>query len=119
MSTTVRIPAPLRTLTGGLDEVPASGATVGEVIEDLEKRHPGIKERLLDAKGVRRFINIYVGEEDVRFLKGLATEVKVGDQISIVPAIAGGSGPSTPAGSRPSDGGSGPRTPAGSRPSDD
>ncbi len=90
MSTIVRIPAPLRPLTGGKDEVPADGGTVGAVIEDLEKRHPGIKDRLLDAKGVRRFINIYVGEEDVRFLNGLGTEVKGGDQISIVPAIAGG-----------------------------
>lgn len=90
MTTTVRIPAPLRTLTGGKDEVSAAGATVGEVIDDLEKNHPGIKDRLVDAKGVRRFINIYVGEEDVRFLDGLATPVKAGDQISIIPAIAGG-----------------------------
>jgi MoaD family protein len=90
METIVRIPTPLRTLTGGADEVKASGKTVGEVIEDLEKRHPGIRERLLDDKGVRRFINIYVGEEDVRFLDGLKTELKSGDSISIVPAIAGG-----------------------------
>jgi molybdopterin converting factor small subunit len=90
METIVRIPTPLRTLTGGADEVNASGATVGEVIEDLEKKHPGIRERLLDAKGVRRFVNIYVGEEDVRFLDGLKTALKAGDQISIVPAIAGG-----------------------------
>jgi molybdopterin converting factor small subunit len=93
METIVRIPAPLRTLTGGKDEVPASGNTVGEVIEDMEKKHPGIRDRLLDAKGVRRFVNIYVGEEDVRFLGGLATPLKNGDQISIVPAIAGGAGP--------------------------
>jgi len=91
MDTIVRIPAALRTLTGGADEVKAAGATVGDVIEDLEKRHPGMKDRLLDEKGVRRFINIYVGDEDVRFLEGLATKVKSGDQISIVPAIAGGS----------------------------
>ena len=90
METIVRIPAPLRTLTGGKDEVAASGSTVGDVIDDIDRKHPGIKERLLDAKGVRRFVNIYVGEEDVRFLKGLATELKSGDQISIVPAIAGG-----------------------------
>jgi len=90
METTVRIPTPLRTLTGGNDEIKASGATVGDVIEDLEKKHPGIRDRLLDAKGVRRFINIYVGEEDIRFLDGLKTELKSGDQISIVPAIAGG-----------------------------
>lgn len=90
MDTTVRIPAALRTLTGGADEVKAEGATVGDVIEDLDKRHPGLKDRLLDDKGVRRFINIYVGEEDVRFTGGLKTELKAGDQISIIPAIAGG-----------------------------
>jgi molybdopterin converting factor small subunit len=90
METIVRIPAPLRPLTGGADEVKAAGATVGEVIEDLERRHPGVRDRLLDEKGVRRFINIYVGEEDVRFLDGLKTPVKAGDSISIVPAIAGG-----------------------------
>lgn len=89
METTIRIPAALRTLTGGKDEVSASGATLGELIEDLEKRHPGMKDRLLDAKGVRRFINIYIGEEDARFLQGLATPLK-GEAISIVPAIAGG-----------------------------
>ena len=90
MDTIVRIPAALRTLTGGADEVKAAGATVGEVIEDLEKRHPGLKDRLLDEKGVRRFINIYVGEEDVRFTGGLGTELKAGEQISIIPAFAGG-----------------------------
>ncbi|MDB4994656.1 MAG: MoaD and/or ThiS family protein [Myxococcaceae bacterium] len=87
---TVRIPAALRTVTGGQDEVKGAGSTLGEILDDLETRHPGIKDRLLDAKGVRRFINIYVGEEDVRFLEGLKTPVKTGDQISIVPAIAGG-----------------------------
>lgn len=90
MSTIVRIPAALRTLTAGADEVNAEGATVGDVIADLDKKHPGFKDRLLDEKGVRRFINIYVGEEDVRFSGGLATELKAGDQISIIPAIAGG-----------------------------
>lgn len=92
METTIRIPTPLRTLTAGNDEVKATGATVADVIEDLEKRHPGMRDRLLDAKGVRRFINIYVGEEDIRFLDGLKTELKAGDQISIIPAIAGGRG---------------------------
>jgi molybdopterin synthase sulfur carrier subunit len=90
METIVRIPTPLRTLTGGADEVSASGSTLADVIEDLERRHPGIRDRLLDGKGVRRFVNIYVGEEDVRFLDGLKTTLKAGDQISIVPAIAGG-----------------------------
>jgi sulfur-carrier protein len=90
METIVRIPSSLRSLTGGKDEVSATGGTVGEVIEDMERKHPGIKERLLDAKGVRRFVNIYVGEEDVRFLEGLKTALKAGDQLSIIPAIAGG-----------------------------
>jgi len=90
MDTIVRIPAALRTLTGGADEVKGTGGTVGEVIADLDARHPGLKDRLIDEKGVRRFINIYVGEEDVRFTGGLGTELKSGDQISIIPAIAGG-----------------------------
>lgn len=90
MDTTVRIPTPLRTLTGGSDEVSASGATVADVIEDLEKNYPGVRDRLLDDKGVRRFVNIFVGDEDIRFLDGLSTELKSGDQISIIPAIAGG-----------------------------
>ncbi|HYQ25924.1 MAG TPA: MoaD/ThiS family protein [Polyangiaceae bacterium] len=87
---TVRIPTPLRTLTGGEDQVQAAGDTVKDVIETLEKNHPGIRERLLDDKGVRRFVNIYVGDEDIRFLDGLATVLKASDEISIVPAIAGG-----------------------------
>jgi len=91
MSTTVRIPTPLRTLTGGQDEVTADGNTIADLIADLEKRHPGMRDRLLDEKGVRRFVNIYVGEEDIRFLEGLKTELKAGDSVSIVPAIAGGS----------------------------
>jgi molybdopterin converting factor small subunit len=90
METIVRIPTPLRTLTGGADEVSATGGTLAEVIDDLEKRHPGLRDRLLDEKGVRRFVNIYIGEEDVRFLDGLNTTLKAGDQISIIPAIAGG-----------------------------
>jgi len=91
MSTIVRIPTPLRTLTGGQDEVTAEGRTVGELIESLEKNHPGIRERLVDDKGVRRFVNSSVGEEDIRFLDGLKTELKAGDAVSILPAIAGGS----------------------------
>jgi len=91
MSTTVRIPTPLRTLTGGQDEVTADGNTIADLIADLEKRHPGMRDRLLYEKGVRRFVNIYVGEEDIRFLEGLKTELKAGDSVSIVPAIAGGS----------------------------
>ncbi len=87
---TVRIPTPLRTLTGGEESVEASGANVRALIENLESNHPGIKDRLLDDKGVRRFVNIYVGDEDIRFLDGLDTELKGSEEISIVPAIAGG-----------------------------
>jgi len=90
MAVTVRIPTPLRTLTGGADEVQAEGKTVGEVIEALEASHAGIKDRLLDEKGVRRFVNIYANDEDIRFLDNLETELKDGDSVAIVPAIAGG-----------------------------
>jgi sulfur-carrier protein len=90
MPVTVRIPTPLRTLTGGEEQVQAEGATVGQVIENLEKRHPGLRDRLLDEKGVRRFVNIYVGDEDIRFLDGLATALTGTEEVSIVPAIAGG-----------------------------
>ena len=86
----VRIPTPLRTLTGGNETVDVEGATVRDVIEALEKKAPGIKDRLLDDKGVRRFVNIYVGDEDVRFLDGLETKINDGTEVSIVPAIAGG-----------------------------
>jgi molybdopterin converting factor small subunit len=87
---TVRIPTPLRTLTKGEEQVQAAGDTVRAVIESLEKDCPGIRDRLLDEKGVRRFVNIYVGDEDIRFLDGLDTQLKGTDEISIVPAIAGG-----------------------------
>lgn len=90
MSVTVRIPTPLRTLTGGEEQVQVEGASVREVIEQLEARHPGMRERLLDDKGVRRFVNLYVGEEDIRFLEGLDTKLSGGEELSIVPAIAGG-----------------------------
>jgi MoaD family protein len=90
MAITVRIPTPLRTLTEGKDEVEAKGSTVREVIDNLEGNYPGIKDRLCDDKGVRRFVNIYQNEEDIRFLDSLETAVKDGDSISIVPAIAGG-----------------------------
>jgi len=91
MSVSVRIPTPLRKLTGGADEVAIEGANVGEVIENLEAAHPGLKERLCDDAGeIRRFVNVYVNDEDVRFLEGRATVLKDGDEVSIVPAIAGG-----------------------------
>lgn len=90
MSVTVRIPTPLRTLTGGEEQVTASGENVRSVIEDLESNHPGMKDRLVDDKGIRRFVNVYLGDEDVRFLDGLDTALKSGDELSIIPAIAGG-----------------------------
>ncbi len=92
MNIRVRIPTPLRKLTGEQDVVLASGDTVGEVIQWLTKTYPGLSERLKDEQGeVRRFINIYLNDEDIRFIKNLETPVKEGDQISIIPAIAGGS----------------------------
>ncbi|MEZ4226201.1 MAG: MoaD/ThiS family protein [Polyangiaceae bacterium] len=90
MAVIVRIPTPLRTLTGGEESVQAEGTTVRQVIDDMEQKHPGIRDRLLDDKGVRRFVNLYVGEEDIRFLDGLDTALTAGQEISIVPAIAGG-----------------------------
>lgn len=91
MAITVHIPTPLRTLTGGADEVESSGTTVAAVIDELESAHPGIKDRLCDDKGVRRFVNIFLNEdEDIRFLDNLDTELKDGDALHIIPAIAGG-----------------------------
>ena len=92
MSVKVRIPTPLRKITNNSDEVTAEGANVGEVIEDLEKNYPGIKERICEEDGrLRRFVNLYLNDEDIRFMKNLETEVKDGDELSIIPAIAGGS----------------------------
>jgi molybdopterin synthase sulfur carrier subunit len=91
LSVIVRIPTPLRKVTGDQDSVSAEGNSLGECIDALEDAFPGIKERLCDEAGeVRRFVNIYVGGEDVRFLKGLDTPLKDGDEVSIVPAVAGG-----------------------------
>lgn len=87
----VRIPTPLRTLTKNQGEVEMKGTSVAELIDNLEANHPGIKSRLCDEQGeLRRFVNVYVNEEDVRFLDGKATTLKDGDEVSIVPAIAGG-----------------------------
>jgi len=87
----VRIPTPLRPMTGGKNEVEIPGNTVAQIIENLGSAHPGIKERICDEQGeVRRFINIYVNEEDIRFLTGKETPLKDGDEMSIIQAIAGG-----------------------------
>jgi len=88
----VRIPTPLRKFTGGAGEVPADGSTVAQVMTDMEAKYPGIKERLCEPDGrVRRFVNIYVNGDDIRFLNHLETAVAANDEVSIVPAIAGGS----------------------------
>lgn len=87
----VRIPTPLRPLTKGRGEVEVTAGTIVDMIETLDTAHPGIKARLCDDSGeLRRFVNIYVNEEDIRFLKGKDTSLKAGDEVSIVPAIAGG-----------------------------
>jgi len=92
MEIQVRIPTPLRKLTGEQDVIKAKGKTVGEVIHWLTETYPGLKERLRDEQGeLRRFINIYVNDEDIRFIQNLETPLKEGDQLSIIPAIAGGS----------------------------
>ena len=91
MAVTLRIPTPLRTFTGGADEIKVEGATVGAAIAALEAAHPGIRERVLSEEGkVLRFVNIFLNDDDIRFLDGLESPVKDGDSISVVPAIAGG-----------------------------
>lgn len=91
MSAKVRIPTPLRKLTNDEELIEVDAATIGEAITELQIRFPGIKERLLDETGaVRRFVNVYVNEEDIRFLQNQDTKLKSGDEVSIIPAIAGG-----------------------------
>lgn len=91
MEVKVLIPTPLRNLTGDRDAVDASGATIAELFADLEAKHPGIGERLCDESGeIRRFVNVYVNQEDIRFKEGKDTVLNEGDEVSIVPAIAGG-----------------------------
>ena len=91
MPVTVRIPTPLRAVAKGNANVQAKGDTIGDVIGDLEQQFPGLRERLVDEAGeLRRFINIYVNQEDIRFLDNQATTLKDGDEVAIVPAIAGG-----------------------------
>ena len=91
MAVTIRIPTQLRELSGGSAEVSAGGDTVAAVLADLEAAHPGFKERLFDGDGqLRRFVNVFVADEDIRFLRGLETPVAEGQVVSIVPAVAGG-----------------------------
>ena len=94
MAVKVRIPSPLQPLAGGQPSVEASGATLREVLADLEVRFPGIRDRLYDEDGnLRRFVNLYLNDEDIRFLEGEDTVVQEGDEVSIIPAIAGGAVP--------------------------
>ena len=86
----VRIPTILRTYTSGAKAVEGSGETLGDLLGDLESRHHGLRERLVDDGGLRRFVNVYLNDEDVRFLGGLETPVKDGDTVTVLPAVAGG-----------------------------
>ena len=90
MSVEVRIPTILRTYTGGEKIVTAQGSSLQELVANLDSTYPGIGERLLDESGLRRFVNVYLNDEDVRFLDGLGTEVTDGDSVTILPAVAGG-----------------------------
>jgi sulfur-carrier protein len=91
MTATIRIPTPLRTATGGNATVETDGTTVGEALADLDRQHPGIGERILGDDGqIRRFVNVFVDDEDVRFSQGLDTPVRDGATVSIIPAVAGG-----------------------------
>jgi molybdopterin synthase sulfur carrier subunit len=91
MSITIKIPAQLRTLTDGSGEIQVGGATVGAALTELNGRFSGLGERLFDEEGkLRRFVNVYVGDEDIRFTKGLDTELSDGQKVTIIPAVAGG-----------------------------
>ena len=91
MPVNVRIPTPLRKLTKDKDIVQADGTTIQDIIDSLEKQYPGLKERICDEKGeLRRFVNVYLNDEDIRFAQGKSTPVKSGDEVSVIPAIAGG-----------------------------
>ncbi len=91
MAVKVRIPTPLRKLTNNADEVASEGKNIAELIANLEKHYPGLKERICEPDGkLRRFVNVYLNDEDIRFKKNLDTELKDNDEISIIPAIAGG-----------------------------
>lgn len=91
MAIEVRIPTILRGYTGGEKTVTGEGATLGELFDNLESRHAGIHDRLVDGGELRRFVNVYLNDEDVRFLKGISTELTDGDNVTILPAVAGGS----------------------------
>ena len=86
----VRIPTPLRPHAGGLDRIEAAGATVGEILNQVTAEHPALRERLFDGEELRRFVNVYVNNEDIRYLDDLATAVAASDEVSIIPAVAGG-----------------------------
>ena len=90
MAIEVRIPTILRTYTDGAKQVEGTGSTLDELFTDLEKRHGGLRDRLVDGDGLRRFVNVYLNDEDVRFLAGLQTPVKDGDTVTVLPAVAGG-----------------------------
>ncbi|MFD9128632.1 MoaD/ThiS family protein [Kitasatospora sp. NPDC059571] len=90
MAIEVRIPTILRSYTDGAKAVEGTGANLGELFQDLDARHPGIADRLLDAGELRRFVNVYLNDEDVRFLEGISTAVADGDSVTILPAVAGG-----------------------------
>ena len=91
MSATVRVPTQLRSLTGGVAELTVDGSTVGEILRKIDGQHPGLGERIFDENGsLRRFVNVFLADEDVRFLNGLETPVKDNQVLSIVPAVAGG-----------------------------
>ncbi|MBI5971242.1 MAG: MoaD/ThiS family protein [Deltaproteobacteria bacterium] len=91
MPVKVRIPTPLRKITNGSDEVAAEGRNVAELLSDLEAKFPGLKERICEPDGkLRRFVNLYLNDEDIRFKKNMETELKDNDEVSIIPAIAGG-----------------------------
>jgi molybdopterin synthase sulfur carrier subunit len=90
MAIEVRIPTILRTYTDGAKQVEGNGSTLDELLADLEAKHTGLRERLVDGNGLRRFVNVYLNDEDVRFLDGLNTPVKDGDTVTVLPAVAGG-----------------------------
>jgi molybdopterin synthase sulfur carrier subunit len=92
MAIEVRIPTILRTYTGGEKAVTGAGGTLADVLVDVDSRHPGLRDRIVDEKGLRRFVNVYINDEDVRFMGGLETALKDGDTVTVLPAVAGGAG---------------------------